>query len=86
MASSSFSGIGSNGVWQPPPYANKMVARSPTARCRITIFCPDVQSYLENPGTPIWVQKIGRNFKMKEPALKDISVGQKNIWFLRALL
>lgn len=49
MASSSFSGIGSNGVQQPSPYAHKMVARSRHCKMRITIFCSDVQSYLENP-------------------------------------
>ncbi|GBF33680.1 hypothetical protein DCCM_2786 [Desulfocucumis palustris] len=49
MASSSFNGIGSMEFGSPLPMPHKMMARSHHCKMRITIYCPDVQRYLENP-------------------------------------
>lgn len=49
MASSSFCGIGSNGFSSPSPYAHKNGDLKSHFKMRISIPCPDVQSYNENP-------------------------------------
>ncbi len=71
MASSSYCGIGSTGVSRPSPYAHNNGDTKSHYKMRITIPCPDVQSYIQNPKGYLPVRPVCPNNPLHRPHWND---------------